>query len=1448
MAYYGNKTIYGSGEFYGGALVGSVSPLSAVCLPYTKYEDGTEDVPVLGTNTFYAVTASSFVARSVTGGFATITATNTFAVGEIVTQSGFTGADATAGLNGTFVITAASGTSYSFELGGTVTAGAPVGSPAASVTRSTAASASPTNYARIVLTWGTPNVSYSVYRIRRSLYGYPRSPSSGDLIYEGTPSTAAKNSDTHYVLPGNTYYYRVFVKKAASTTWSIFDQTFVDAVSAGNSHSALKNAVPRMYVSDYYDSNGTYVAPDSFGPPVDTNPLSQFLEGVGFWVDTFKEQAQQFISEPNSMSQDVMTPKLMSQGFNVGPEVSYQSQRRLLNDKWFLLSARGTTAAVSAFSSDVTGWRCRSTGPVNLVPSVQDVSFKQSDLIKPATPSIFYAGFPSSTSSDVQRGTVTSGGILTAVAATNVASNMSGYGMALVRLFGTHVGFNVTFEGSSDGSTYFALDSTNISPAKVANSVSNVLVTGGTATITAAHTFTAGEVITQTGFEGTRMGGNYGGMPANGLNGTFTITAATGTQYQFALTGEVPSTSITSAAVTVSGVVVSPASGSVLAYTGRPNGEYTVTGATGVLASNSTTFWTLNVKSGLIAVRARVTARTSGTLQSWFQPISVGSTFVPSGPNLTLPIGSTNTATSPTAATAAAWANEDTDFPNTSTASTSNVRVLQVLTGSPAAAAVFGTNYPLMYQSDISSATYFYNSTNYREYAKNLIPVEEFEAYNFMAAVRRVTATVGTPVLANASVSLYVQWFDIDRNNLLTSPETVIPRYSLPSAQAWAYISGMTIAPAGATHMGWYLSAKGDNGETVHVHGVHIEKVVGQVINLAKVDGGDYVTGTVQQFWSANANQASGWPQIITSGSYAPLQMKSLASGASEIISQSVPAQGGMSYYLAARLTPSTTRTMTVKAVNRDATGTVNSTTTVDRSANTFTAKAVSGGTATITAINNFAIGDIITQSGFTGADATTTGGMPAGGLNGTFTITSASRESYSFALTGTVASAAPIGTPVAATTGSTISIANNAGSGTFWSTSYVPPTRISVNGTSTGGATVRANSSTYLKGSIVRPSTANNCLYEAQTFGVTASSAPSFTSAVTVGATVTDGAVTWKCVAVNSASIERPTASMQVIFSDAATAANQTCDVRGIGIVKTSDVLGDGLYPFNGSITGYVTNRLTSGGTSTLVQTDTVKTGSYKTEVAPNPYRDPRTVNIVLEPDRVNLISQSTEDGSWISSGGNSAYYGSGGLVYDGTYSWTLTNGSAATQVSPWETSTYFGKKYIQPGTWVTFSTYIRLVNANPGATTRVAISFVQRDGSGESTRTYSAWTAISNTGWTRVSVAAKVPSGYHQGKAVIQAAGLAASNSDFTFDATQVELGRAATEYFNYTNSPQDTVMFGANGYGSLVSFSAQYFEKKTGYYGLAAQVAENIPSTTPYRLVSAEDIDWLTVRLRP
>jgi len=57
-----------------------------------------------------------------------------------------------------------------------------------------------------------------------------------------------------------------------------------------------------------------------------------------------------------------------------------------------------------------------------------------------------------------------------------------------------------------------------------------------------------------------------------------------------------------------------------------------------------------------------------------------------------------------------------------------------------------------------------------------------------------------------------------------------------------------------------------------------------------------------------------------------------------------------------------------------------------------------------------------------------------------------------------------------------------------------------------------RANSITYAAGDVVRPATGNGFVYQALTSGTSAGSVPTFP--VTIGQTVTDGTVTWLCVA----------------------------------------------------------------------------------------------------------------------------------------------------------------------------------------------------------------------------------------------------------------------------------------------------------------------------------------------
>lgn len=94
----------------------------------------------------YVPPVNTVTNRVVTGGSATLTiGTHTFTTGEYITTTGFLGTDATANLNGTFLITSVvANVSVTFALAGTVTTGAPVSGATPQVTCGHAVSVSAT--------------------------------------------------------------------------------------------------------------------------------------------------------------------------------------------------------------------------------------------------------------------------------------------------------------------------------------------------------------------------------------------------------------------------------------------------------------------------------------------------------------------------------------------------------------------------------------------------------------------------------------------------------------------------------------------------------------------------------------------------------------------------------------------------------------------------------------------------------------------------------------------------------------------------------------------------------------------------------------------------------------------------------------------------------------------------------------------------------------------------------------------------------------------------------------------------------------------------------------------------------------------------------------------------------------------------------------------------------
>jgi hypothetical protein len=314
--------------------------------------------------------------------------------------------------------------------------------------------------------------------------------------------------------------------------------------------------------------------------------------------------------------------------------------------------------------------------------------------------------------------------------------------------------------------------------------------------------------------------------------------------------------------------------------------------------------------------------------------------------------------------------------------------------------------------------------------------------------------------------------------------------------------------------------------------------------------------------------------------------------------------------------------------------------------------------------------------------------------------------------------------------------------------------------------------------------------------------------------------------------------------------AAAITVEVAGAAINETAQVF-KALHEMTSiapTLVNYfagVTNGFYMGGTN----------GSTPSlSIAPNPYRDPRLINISFDPARSNLAPNpsfgfsSSSPANWGAAiVGSVISVSASAQAYSGPNAGSITNTTTAcTQALPWEAYTFnYDGSLVPSFSPFTTSVYARLKSTSVQTGVTAKVITMWNDAFGTTTYTSGPWTAINNTGYTRLVATTQAGQNGTGVGLIVLVAGLPANNTDFLFGGAQIELGNVATPYFDASTNT-DAVWQGgaANAHAAA---SHEYPERKTKYYLMTTILPDHVPPQTPYRVVLADDVDWINVRQR-
>lgn len=272
------------------------------------------------------------------------------------------------------------------------------------------------NYGEITLRWSTPNVtSWKLLQLVRSVYGYPNTPSDGQVLHEFTPGTMLRSYDDAGLVPGTIYYYTMFISVeaptwSAATTYNINSQVLYNGLywssiqngntnntpAAGSAFWTATDYVPVWYPAGYVASiavvnsgYGTLIydrAPQPYktvtsgifsNTVVDNEPLLHYISLFGFGLDILKTSYDSYLllNNPDTISANYLDILGQQLGVQTNYLAAPQQRRQRVKNASVNYRMKGRAQGIHNLVAEIAGWDSDVTSGPNLYNSADASAF-----------------------------------------------------------------------------------------------------------------------------------------------------------------------------------------------------------------------------------------------------------------------------------------------------------------------------------------------------------------------------------------------------------------------------------------------------------------------------------------------------------------------------------------------------------------------------------------------------------------------------------------------------------------------------------------------------------------------------------------------------------------------------------------------------------------------------------------------------------------------------------------------------------------------------------------------------------------------------------------------------------------------------------------------------------------------------------------------------------------